>query len=297
MRLRIVVRVAVGCVILALWLASAEAAAASGGSIQQIPDPTVNTSDVIVTMSCASATACTAVGSFINRAHTVETLAERWNGSRWSIQRTPKPTGATFSELMGVSCPSATTCTAVGDYTNHAGTAVTLAERWDGSRWSIQRTANPTGALNSFLAGVSCASATTCTAVGDYTNHASTTVPLAERWNGSRWSIQRTPKPTGATFSELLGVSCPSATTCTAVGSFINRAGTSMMVAERWNGASWSIQRTANPAGAKDSELVDVSCASPTACTAIGDYTNHAGTTVTLTERWNGTNWSIQAST
>jgi hypothetical protein len=297
MRLRIVVRAAVGCVLLALWLASAEAAAASAGSIQQIPDPTVKTSDVIVTMSCASATACTAVGSFINRAHTVETLAERWNGSRWSVQRTPKPNGATFSEFVGVSCPSSTTCSAVGDYTNHAGTAVTLAERWNGASWSIQRTANPTGALDSFLAGVSCASATVCTAVGDSTNDASATAPLAERWNGASWSIQRTPKPTGATFSKLVGVSCPSATTCIAVGSFINHAGTSMIVAERWTGTSWSIQRTANPAGAKDSELVDVLCASPTACTALGDYTNHAGTTLPLTERWNGASWSIQAST
>jgi hypothetical protein len=281
---------------LALWLASAGAAAASDGSIQQIPDPTVKTSDVIVSMSCVSATACTAVGSLISRAGTVGTLAERWNGSRWSIQRTPKPAGATFSGFVGVSCPSATTCTAIGDYTNHGGTAVTLAERWNGASWSIQRSANPTGALSSFLAGVSCASATVCTAVGDYTNHASTPVPLAERWNGSRWSIQRTPKPTGATFSKLAGVSCPSATTCIAVGSFISRAGTSVMLAERWNGASWSIQRTANPAGAKDSELVDASCASPTDCTAIGNYTNHADTTVPLTEHWNGASWSIQAS-
>jgi hypothetical protein len=88
MRLPIVVRAASGCVIGALWLASAEAAAASDGSTQQIPDPALNTSNVLVTMSCASAMVCTAVGSFITRAGTVEPLAEPWNGARWSIHST-----------------------------------------------------------------------------------------------------------------------------------------------------------------------------------------------------------------
>jgi hypothetical protein len=44
------------------------------------------------------------------------TLAERWNGSSWAIQSTPNPTGARSNILYGVSCPSTTACTAVGDY-------------------------------------------------------------------------------------------------------------------------------------------------------------------------------------
>jgi peptidoglycan hydrolase-like protein with peptidoglycan-binding domain len=140
MRLPIVVRAASGCVIGALWLASAEAAAASDGSTQQIPDPAVNTSNVLVTMSCASATACTAVGSFITRAGTAVTLAERWNGARWSIQRTANPTGTTFSELVDVSGSSPTACTATGDYISRAGTGLPLTERWNGARWSIHAT-------------------------------------------------------------------------------------------------------------------------------------------------------------
>jgi hypothetical protein len=53
------------------------------------------------------------------------TLAERWNGRRWSIERTPNPAGAKASELEAVSCAPATTCTAVGHSDNLA-----LVERY-----------------------------------------------------------------------------------------------------------------------------------------------------------------------
>jgi len=57
-------------------------------------------------------------------------------------------------------------------------------------------------------------------------------------------------------------------------------------LAERWDGVRWSIQATPVPVGAQSSELLAVSCSSITACTAVGDYTNRAGATVTLIEHW-----------
>ena len=82
--------------------------------------------------TCASASACTAFGS----SHDQQTFAERWNGTRWTIQ--PTPTAPSTLDLnegeFGVSCPSASTCTAVGSYRlNSQGfNAETLAERWNG---------------------------------------------------------------------------------------------------------------------------------------------------------------------
>ena len=46
------------------------------------------------------------------------------------------------------------------------------------------------------LAGVSCASASACTATGYYYN-GSVYPTLAERWNGTKWSIEHTPNPDG----------------------------------------------------------------------------------------------------
>ena len=213
------------------------------------------------------------------------TLAERWNGSTWSIQTTPNPAGASDIFLQGVSCTSASACTAVGDYFNGTAT-VTLAERWNGATWSIQHTPNPAAAPGSILVNaVSCASASACTAVGTYSN-GTMNVMLAERWNGTRWSIQHPSSPSGSQASTLAGVSCVSATACTAVGNY-NNGTTRVALAEGWNGTKWSIQHTPNPAGGSNSTLNGVSCASATACTAVGGSFN--GTTgVTLAERWNG---------
>jgi hypothetical protein len=266
--------------------ASAAVAAASGWSIQTTPNPTGGSDVVLNGVSCASATACTAVGGPAQPATTGVTLAERWNGSKWSIQHTPNPAGGSNSLLQGVSCTSATACTAVGGSSNGT-TMVTLAERWNGTAWSIQHTPNPAGSSFTFLYGVSCTSASACTAVGT-----SSSGTLAERWNGTKWSIQHTPNPAGSN-SLLQGVSCASATACTAVGS-TSTSTTTVTLAERWNGTAWSIQHTPNPAGAQGSGLGAVSCASASACIAVGAYNTGPTSGGSLAERWNGTAWSIQ---
>ena len=72
----------------------------------------------------------------------------------------------------------------------------------------------------SFLTAVSCASSSACSAVGGYGNSSGTQVALAERWDGTSWVIQPTPRlPGGASLLfGLTGVACTSATGCTAVG-------------------------------------------------------------------------------
>ena len=165
----------------------------------------------------------------------------------WVIQPTPNPTGAADSRLAGVSCPSASACTAVGEYSVLSGNPpvekrLTLAERWNGTRWVIQPTPNPTGAEASSLSAVSCTSASACTAVGTTVSGA-----LAERWNGTAWKIQSVPNRAGGTSVELAGVKCTSATACTAVGQYVNGSGVEVTLAERWNGTSWKVQSTPNP--------------------------------------------------
>jgi hypothetical protein len=267
----------------------------NGWVIQGTSNPSGATTSILRGVSCTSAAACTAVGYYFNSGGTGVTLAERWNGTGWAIQATLNPSGAAGSFLYGVSCTSATACTAVGTYHSSSGTFLTLAERWNGTTWAIQASPNPNGATGSILNGVSCASATACTATGYYTNSGGTNLTLAERWNGSSWAIQTIPNPSGATGSFLDGVSCPSATACTATGTYLN-GGVYLTLAENWNGTSWAIQVTPNPSGATGSVFNGVSCASATACTAAGYYTNSIGTNATLVERWNGSSWAIQAT-
>jgi hypothetical protein len=130
---------------------------------------------------------------------------------RWEIQRTPKlgPRAGRVSYLGAVSCRSPRSCVAVGYSGNGAGTAgEMLSERWNGVAWTVQHTPHPAAMRVGFFAGVSCASPISCIAVGFFINRAGAGRPLAEHWNGARWSIQRVPTPLAATVLELVGVSC-----------------------------------------------------------------------------------------
>ena len=247
-------------------------------------------------VSCSSASACTAVGDAVTRSGVSVTVAERWNGTAWALQSMPTPSGAAATYLNGVSCASASACTAVGQYVTGTGATVPLAERWNGTAWAVQSAPSPSGATASFLDGVSCSSASACTAVGYSRTSAGVTVPLAERWDGTAWTVQPTPSPSGVTASYLFGVSCTSASACTATGFSVTSAGVSAALAERWDGTTWTIQPTPSPSGATASQLYGVSCASASACTAVGHYVTSTGATVPLAERWDGTAWTIQST-
>jgi hypothetical protein len=126
-------------------------------------------------------------------------------------------------------------CIAAGFFTIVTGIEVMLGERWDGTRWKVQRSLYPAGATGVQFAGVSCASPSSCAAVGFFGNSAGVDEALVERRDGTDWAIQTAPSPRGATSDSLAGVSCPSRGACTAVGSFIDRRGTERTLAERYS--------------------------------------------------------------
>jgi hypothetical protein len=189
-------------------------------TVQSTPNPPSYSLSSLSGVSCPAATTCTAVGHYLNTEETANfVLAERWNGSTWSLQTLPHPAGVTSSSLNGVSCSSAALCTSVGDM-ERAGVVLTRAERWNGTVWALQTSPNPAHATSSDLNGVSCPTANDCTAVGEYDAGSDVPSAFAERWSGGTWVVQSVPPPSGATQSALQGVSCSSATLCTAVGSF-----------------------------------------------------------------------------
>ena len=240
-------------------------------------------------VSCISAVDCTAVGSYTTPDFHGATLAEVWNGTVWSLEKTLNPT--TQSELAGVSCLATGECVAVG-----VAGRDTLAGVWNGTNWSIMKTRNPPHAGTS-LAGVSCTSTSVCVAVGDYYAHATGRyLTLAESWDGTKWSIQTTPDPSPYD-NYLSGVSCISATDCSAVGQAGNSpVAQATTLAEVWNGSTWSVQSTANPAGSNLTYLQSDSCIPPGSCQAVGVSRDSFVVDHTLVEALDGTTWSIESS-
>ena len=246
----------------------------------------------LLSVSCATATSCEAVGTVGNSQVVQGPLGEGWNGTSWTIQPPPPP-----STLTGVSCTLATACMAVGyGYNGSSYELVPVAASWDGSTWTIRPPPSPSNAAGAVLAYVQCATANACMAVGQYTPTGSEAQPLIEFWNGSVWTIQAAPLPSGESGGSLYGVSCPSTTTCTAVGSYFTSAGgptEELALAESWNGTSWSVQPTAATMPLTSSSLNAVWCLSAASCEAVGRIYTGSGEE-TLAESWNGTSWSIQ---
>jgi hypothetical protein len=262
-------------------------------SVQEPPRPETAKAGQLSGISCTSSTSCMAVGSFESSSGVKEALADVWNGTAWSLQEPPNPAGAKATGLSKVSCASSTECIAVGEYENSSGTHVVLAEKWNGTSWTLQEPAIPAGAAKgSLLASVSCTSSTSCVAAGYYTNSSGLWMLLIEKWNGTTWSIQETPLPTGGKSGDLVDVSCTSSTACVADGGFENSSGKREAMAEQWNGTAWSGQELPSPAGAKSSNMWGVACTSATSCFGAGEYENSSGTRTVLAEQWNGTTWS-----
>lgn len=260
-------------------------------------------------VSCATARFCVAVGGYeygsgctnyygqgpCNR----RTIIERWNGKRWRDLPTPAGIGA----LSAVSCSSSRACIAVGGPNCFAmgggsvcsGSGGAPAERWNGRGWSLE--AVP-GGITTALNGVSCVSARSCTAVGNYAPPSAPDgppggrVPLDEQWNGATWTVEQTtfrPPSSVAPQAYLDGVSCSSPRLCFAVG-HDQESGTTL--AERWDGATWTVQPSPNPPNTETNALSSVSCTSAVRCIAVGisTYPDIAS----LAEAWNGTQWRIQ---
>jgi hypothetical protein len=256
----------------------------NGTSWSVVPSPHKNkTHDVLEGVSCVSATDCTAVG--YAQANTYATLIESWNGTAWLLVPSPDQTG-TNNVLYAVSCVSASDCTAVG------GSVRALIESWNGAAWSVVPSPDP-GSLADTLYGVSCVSASDCTAVGYYGNVGGHTRTLVESWNGTTWSVVSSPNKQG-TGNVLEGVSCVSASDCTAAGARSSSSGVTTLI-ESWNGTAWSVIPSPDKASANN-ELVGVSCAAANACTAVGDDAKISGPARTLIESWDGITWSIVPS-
>ena len=290
-------------------------------SLAPLPSPTRDNAVALSGVSCSSPNACTIIGAA--GANTVDTpLAERWNGTHWSLEQTPKLQGT--GGLSGVTCVSNTACFAVGSVTTpsqyRGGTTSTLAERWVNGQWSIQGTPNPhlpgpdpNPQVTVKLAAISCSSLRACTAVGSSDSLApgddnidDHSELLVERWNGTRWVGQTAPQPPFNPATQAYndrpafsGVSCGSPTMCIAVGPVSNVPDPQLLnpsvqttLAERWNGRVWQIQDTANGVGTSGGNLKSVSCPAATTCFAVGG-SDPPASTPPLAERWDGVGWTI----
>ncbi|MEY2419346.1 MAG: hypothetical protein QOG90_2026, partial [Actinomycetota bacterium] len=162
-----VVTVVVAAVVMVMWSAGA-AFAVPTWKVQATPLPGGAAGGLFGDVSCVSATLCTAVGRSVDSSGRATPLAERWDGTSWTVQSVSDPTGDVADPILSaVSCTSASACMAVG-WGNGGSALIPFSERWSGTTWSIVSMPTPNVNGSAQLRDISCVSATVCFAVGAY---------------------------------------------------------------------------------------------------------------------------------
>jgi hypothetical protein len=267
--------------------------------ILSTPNPTWSVYSYLYDVSCEpSANACTSVGKGTVSGADIP-IAQRWNGSSWSEQAAAKKSGTLPTRLFGVDCPSETRCMAAGNYQSEAG-PVGVTELWNEGKWNVQSTPVPAEATSSEYVAVGCSSTASCTVVGSAVVKGVKTA-IGARWTSPNWVQSSIPIPEGAKSSQLDGVDCIWSNFCVAVGRYTTSGGSVKSLVMFWNG-EWKLHTVADPEGAVESTLLDVSCTpTPNRCTAVGSWKElgweGANGPFTLAYRFNGvTTWTLQST-
>jgi hypothetical protein len=273
------------------------ARASTGWTEQNVPVPAGSEGGALLSVSCVNGGTCVAVGdeTTVNAQGRAETLlyaARKASGTSWKATAVPQPTNEPYyDDLDGVSCTSTAFCMAVGEADNSEA----VAETWNGTSWTAQTVPNPAGGGAIGLYGVSCVSSTACMAVGSYVNSTGEIqYGLAESWNGTSWTAMPTASEPNDQAAALNGVSCSAASSCMAFGNyFASTGGSTILLAESWNGSTWTNTPFKQPTGKYAYNLYGVSCPTTTVCTITGYGVGKDAAVKGVAERWDGSTWSV----
>ncbi len=219
-------------------------------------------------VSCASASFCVQVGSWVDKSGDSGLMEETLSGGAWTDSTLPLLPGTNPINLLGVSCAAPGWCVAVGNYVDGSGSFRALAEVLSGGSWSAQTLPQPSGTAAG-VTSVSCPTIGSCVAVGHYTDSTGSERLLADTLSSGRWTAATPPVPPGSTVAYLQAVSCPVVGWCTAVGNFSSN-GSGGAFEETGFGPSWRVGTLPIPAGMLWPDVDGLSCPGVDACVAVG---------------------------
>lgn len=166
----------------------------NGTRWSMLPSPHPGIESRLLKVEAVSANDVWAVGSFTNgfQEHFQgQTLTLHWDGSQWSIVKSPSP-GKAGSELKSVTVVSAHDIWTVGLFSNSTQ-GHTVEEpfflHWDGSQWTVVESPG-LGKNDISISDVTALSSNDVWAVG---YEIDSNCPFIEHWDGTRWNVVKSP--------------------------------------------------------------------------------------------------------
>ena len=246
----------------------------------------------VSSVSCASAGSCAASGAYSDgRGHLQGFVASQRNGV-WDRAIEVPGLGALnkggVAGVTSVSCGSAGSCSAGGDYLDRRGSAQGFVASQRNGVWSTAIEVPGLGVLNKVagaavgVTSVSCASAGSCSAGGDYTDRRDSGQGFVAVERNGVWGTAIEVPGLGALNKGDAGVtsvSCASAGNCAAGGDYRSVGGPQGFVAVERDGV-WGTAIEVPGLGALntggDAGVTAVSCPAGN-CAAGGDYADVSG--------------------
>jgi hypothetical protein len=196
-----------------------------------------NPDALVSSVSCASAGNCTAVGTYADGSRDAQGLLLTQVSGSWDTgTEAPVPANAgpnPQAQLSSVSYASAGNCTAVSSYRDSSAQFQGLLLTEAAGIWATGVEAVPPANADSdpdvTVTAVSCASPGSCTVIGDYVDSSGVQQGMLLTQTAGTWAAGvELPAPDGAGSPPndiMRSVSCSSAGSCAAVGSYSDNAG------------------------------------------------------------------------
>ena len=241
----------------------------------------------LTSVDCVAVGSCVAVGTYVGTDGLPHGLVEtQSHGSTFASGELPDILGLSIADqafAVSVSCIDPSTCTAVAQQV--IGDAVEVnGDTWTESAGEWRRPDqlySPQGSPSLFTpSSIACPDASTCVVVGVLVTHTGVEPGYDVETSGFWAPTAALPFPLLAPMAGgggLSGISCDTSSACVAVGSFVAppRSGLDVAGAATWSAGAWSsigyVRGVSAPGRRTNiSEFAGASCASTTACTAVG---------------------------
>jgi hypothetical protein len=268
----------------------------------EAPAPAPGDGIQLAQVVCSQVGECVAIGLYLlpNGPLPGEGVIETLSNGSWTATAAPVPSDAGLtpsSQLRDLSCVSARSCLAVGDYEDSDQNVQGLIETMAHGRWTPTEAPLPSNTSledqTAVLYGVSCLSARTCVAVGEY---GSTPVGLIETLSAA--GLTPTDAGTslaGTSWSSLREVTCTTSRSCAAIGFYgpDNLAYTDDAVHGRW----MSMKAPAPPGDESPGPTLSTPvCPEKRVCVSVGSYTGPESDTFGLIDGLSRKRWATQAT-
>lgn len=242
----------------------------------------------------ASGTSAWAVGNYLpSGVYSKRPIAYLNNGSGWT-KYTPTYLGSSITHYLYGVAGSASNAWAVGSAT--LSPTKTLAYHWTGSSWGSPVTSdNGTSTYGNELDGVAIDGSGGVWAVGWY-GMGTYSLPLLEKWNGTKFALQTIYLPSGYTTGKLHAVSFSSSTNGWAVGEGANSSIQTALV-YRWDGSNWTSSTPSNPSGYNNVFWNSIAAVSDSEAWAVGSKTmSGSNITPTISHYTSANGWQEDTS-